>query len=183
MTTEVNANMITLATSKDETAPNLFDKKGKNYIDCLLEFVDNAKAGTVSVDDIQDLEARFKRLQEAIKNAEEQMVLIENLQADLIKQLSERTIKHFADGVQKYFKQSGYLDNLDTEIQKIYMQRWSKHIVEYIKRNHIPLLHIDIEKLSEKVAKYLLEHYKCACECCSGRRIESGCEYCDYNRG
>ena len=42
------------------------------------------------------------------------MVLIENLQADLIKQLSERTIKQFADGVQKYFKQSGYLDNIDT---------------------------------------------------------------------
>ena len=55
--------MTTLATSKDETAPNLFDKKGKTYIDCLLEFVDNAKAGSVSVDDIKDLEIRFKRLQ------------------------------------------------------------------------------------------------------------------------
>lgn len=32
------------------------------------------------------------------------MALIENLQADLIKKLSERTIEKFADGVQKYFK-------------------------------------------------------------------------------
>lgn len=63
--------MTTLAISKDETAPNLFDKKGKNYIDCIIEFIDNAKAGSVGVDDIKDLEIRFKRLQEAIKNAEE----------------------------------------------------------------------------------------------------------------
>ena len=62
--------MITLATSKDTVAPDLFDKTGKNYIDCIIEFVDNAKAGSVSVDDIHDLEDRFRRLQEAIKNAE-----------------------------------------------------------------------------------------------------------------
>lgn len=63
--------MTTLATSKDTVAPNLFDKTGKNYIDCIIEFVDNAKAGAVNVDDIHDLEDRFKRLQEAIKNAEQ----------------------------------------------------------------------------------------------------------------
>ena len=63
--------MTTLATTKDEGAEKMFDKTGKNYIDCIIEFVDNAKAGSVSVDDIQDLEVRFKRLQEAIKNAEE----------------------------------------------------------------------------------------------------------------
>lgn len=63
--------MTTLATSKDTVAPNLFDKTGKNYIDCIIEFVDNAKAGSVSVDDIKDLEIRFKRLQDAIKDAEQ----------------------------------------------------------------------------------------------------------------
>lgn len=61
--------MTTLATSKDETAPKLFDKTGKNYIDLIVDWFDNARAGSVSVDDIKDLEIRFKRLQEAIKNA------------------------------------------------------------------------------------------------------------------
>lgn len=28
--------MTTLATSKDTIAPNLFDKTGKNYIDCFM---------------------------------------------------------------------------------------------------------------------------------------------------
>lgn len=63
--------MITLATTKDEGAEKMFYKTGKNYIDCIIEFVDNAKVGTVNVDDIHDLEDRFKRLQEAIKNAEQ----------------------------------------------------------------------------------------------------------------
>lgn len=63
--------MITLATSKDEGAKKLFDKTGKNYIDLIVDWFDNAKAGTVNVDDIHDLEDRFKRLQEAIKNAEQ----------------------------------------------------------------------------------------------------------------
>ena len=106
----------TLAKSKELEAEKLFDKTGKNYIDCLIDFVDNARAGSVSVDDIADLEARFKELKEKIKEAEEQMELIENLQADLIQKLSDRTIKHFADGVQKYFKESGYLDNINTQI-------------------------------------------------------------------
>lgn len=97
-----------------------------------MDWFDNAKAGSVSVDDIQDLEDRFRRLQEAIKNAEEQMALIENLQADLIKKLSDRTVKHFADGVQKYFKQSGYLDNIQTEISNLYMTRWTEFIVQYM---------------------------------------------------
>ena len=65
----------------------------------LIKFVNEAKAGSVSVDDIKDLEERFKKLSEAIKRAEDEMVLIENLQAELIKKLSDRTIKHFADGV------------------------------------------------------------------------------------
>ena len=72
------------------------------------------------------------------------MALIENLQADLIKQLSDRTVKHFADGVQKYFKQSGYLDNIQTEISNIYMTRWAKFIVEYMRKHHIPLVKLDI---------------------------------------
>ena len=63
--------MITLATSKDQGAEKLFDRTGKSYIDLIVDWFDNAKAGSVSVDDIQDLEDRFKRLQEAIKNAEQ----------------------------------------------------------------------------------------------------------------
>ena len=64
-------SMTTLATSNDEGAEKMFDKTGKTYIDLIVDWFDNARAGSVSVDDIQDLEVRFKRLQEAIKNAEQ----------------------------------------------------------------------------------------------------------------
>lgn len=60
--------MMTLAKSKQEGAEKLFDKEGgKTYIDCLIDFVDNAKAGSVNVDDIKDLEERLKKLKEDIK--------------------------------------------------------------------------------------------------------------------
>ena len=72
--------------------------------------------------------------------------------------MSDRTIKHFADGVQKYFKQSGYLDNIQTEISNIYMARWTEFIVEYMQRHHIPLVKLDIKKISEEVGKYLMKH-------------------------
>ena len=94
--------MVTLARSKEQgqETQDLFDKsQGLSYVEYLIKFVNEAKAGSVSVDDIKDLEERFKKLSEAIKRAEEEMVLIENLQAELIKKLSDRTIKHFADGV------------------------------------------------------------------------------------
>ena len=94
--------MVTLARSKEQGqgAQDLFDKsQGLSYVEYLIQFVNEAKSGSVSVDDIKDLEERFKKLSEAIKRAEEEMVLIENLQAELIRKLSDRTIKHFADGV------------------------------------------------------------------------------------
>ena len=94
--------MVTLARSKEQgqETQDLFDKsQGLSYVEYLIQFVNEAKAGSVSVDDIKDLEERFKKLSEAIKRAEEEMVLIENLQAELIRKLSDRTIKHFADGV------------------------------------------------------------------------------------
>ena len=162
--------MITLATSMDEEAKKLFDKTGKNYIDLIVDWFDNARAGSVNVDDIKDLEIRFKRLQDAIKNAEEQMALIENLQAELIKKLSDRTIKQFADGVQKYFKESGYLNNINTEISNIYMTRWAKFIVDYMQRHHIPLVKLDIDKLAKEVGEYLMEHC----------RIYRKTHYCPY---
>lgn len=94
--------MVTLARSKEQgqETQDLFDKsQGLSYVEYLIQFVNEAKAGSVSVDDIKDLEERFKKLSEAIKRAEDEMVLIENLQAELIRKLSDRTIKHFADGV------------------------------------------------------------------------------------
>ena len=94
--------MVTLARSKEQgqETQDLFDKsQGLSYVEYLIKFVNEAKAGSVSVDDIKDLEERFKKLSDAIKRAEDEMVLIENLQAELIKKLSDRTIKHFADGV------------------------------------------------------------------------------------
>lgn len=51
----------TLAKSKQEGAEKLFDKEGgKNYIDCLIDFVDNARAGLVNVEDVEELEEKFR---------------------------------------------------------------------------------------------------------------------------
>lgn len=75
--------MVTLARSKDDggqDTQDLFDKtQGLSYVEYLIKFVNEAKSGSVSVDDIKDLEERFQKLREAIKRAEEEMVLIENL--------------------------------------------------------------------------------------------------------
>lgn len=55
----------TFARAEDsDKSTKLFDKKGKNYIDCILDFIDNARTSSVTVDDIDELEARFKRIQE-----------------------------------------------------------------------------------------------------------------------
>ncbi len=94
--------MVTLARSKEQgqDTQDLFDKsQGLSYLDYLIKFVNEAKSSSVKVDDIKDLEERFKKLSEAIQQAEKEMLLIENLQAGLIRKLSDRTVKHFADGV------------------------------------------------------------------------------------
>lgn len=56
----------TFARAEDsDKSTKLFDKKdGKNYIDCILDFIDNARTSSVTVDDIDELEARFKHIQE-----------------------------------------------------------------------------------------------------------------------
>ena len=118
------------------------------------------------------------------------MRLVENLQADLIKKLSERTIEKFAKGVEKYFKESGYLDNLNTTISNIYMTRWTKFIVEYMNKHHIPLVKIDIGKLAVAVGEYLMKHCR-RMKKCDGKGFcdtcyylpESDCEYCDCYHG
>lgn len=94
--------MVTLARSKEQgqDTQDLFDKsQGLSYIQQLIKFVNEAKAGSVNVDDIKDLEDRLKKLKEDIKRAKEEAVLAENMWADLMKKLSDRTVKHLADGV------------------------------------------------------------------------------------
>lgn len=98
------------------------------------------------------------------------MALIEDLQASLIQKLSDRTIKKFADGVQKYFKQSGYLDKMNTTISNIYMTRWAKFIAEYMNKHHIPLVKLDIKKLAKEVGEYLMKHC----------RVYHKTHYCPY---
>lgn len=98
------------------------------------------------------------------------MALIEDLQASLIQKLSDRTIEKFADGVQKYFKQSGYLDNMNTTISNIYMTRWAKFIAEYMRKHHIPLVKLNIEKLAKEVGEYLMKHC----------RVYHKTHYCPY---
>ena len=38
------------------------------------------------------------------------------------------------------------------------MTRWTKFIVEYMQRHHIPLVKLDIKKIAEEVGKYLMKH-------------------------
>lgn len=74
--------MVTLARSKEQgqDTQDLFDKtQGLSYLEYLIKFVNEAKSSSVKVDDIKDLEERFKKLSEAIKSAEDEMLLIENL--------------------------------------------------------------------------------------------------------
>ena len=94
--------MVTLARSKEQgqDTQDLFDKsQGLSYIQQLIKFVNEAKAGSVNVDDIKDLEDRLKKLKEDIKRAKEEAVFAEKMWADLMKKLSDRTVKHLADGV------------------------------------------------------------------------------------
>ena len=55
--------MVTLARSKEQgqDTQDLFDKtQGLSYLDYLIKFVNEAKSSSVSVDDIKDLEERFR---------------------------------------------------------------------------------------------------------------------------
>lgn len=55
--------MVTLARSKEQgqDTQDLFDKtQGLSYIQQLIKFVNEAKSASVSVDDIKDLEERFR---------------------------------------------------------------------------------------------------------------------------
>lgn len=170
-------NTSTFAHAKDDKkATKLFDKTGKNYIDCILDFIDNAKTSSVDVEDIEELEERFNKIKEQTQEIERKLQAINDLQDELLNTLTQKSIKPLAERVVKYFKNSGYLDGLDTEIQQIYMQRWAKHIVEYMQRHHIPLVKIDLEKVSMEVAKYLMEHCR-KCKCCDGKGY---CDTCDY---
>lgn len=55
--------MVTLARSKEQgqETQDLFDKsQGLSYVEYLIKFVNEAKSSSVSVDDIKDLEERFR---------------------------------------------------------------------------------------------------------------------------
>ena len=170
-------NTSTFAHAKDDpTATKLFDKTGKNYIDCILDFIDNAKISSVDVEDIEELEERFRRIKEETERLENGLKTIKELQDDLLDTLTKRSIEPMAKKVEQYFQRSGYLDNLNTKISEIYMTRWAKYIVDYMQRKKLPIVKLDMEKLAVEVAKYLMAH------CRKGRKCEGKgfCDTCEY---
>lgn len=102
--------------------------------------------------------------------------MIRELQDELLDTMVKRSIEPLAKKVEDYFKKSGYLDELNTEISAIYMQRWAQYIANYMTKKHIPLVRIDIEKVAMKVAKYLMKHCRVAKKC-DGKGY---CDTCDY---